>query len=172
MVRRPPVAAPAQRNVNITANQPGVLAVGKTQFYHKGAQKVNDGSVRWSLDTLEALLLVQAHTPDLVNDEFVQDVVADEHAASGNYARVTPLTSVTVDLVAGVLQFQTDAVNFGASTTITAAYLCLYEKGTTDADSPLLLLCELEEGGEVSSSDGLFRITPAANGWHTIQLNQ
>lgn len=147
------------------------MPVQKVSQYEKGQLKLLNGSINWTSDTIRVLLLDTAHTVNLATHEFIADVVANE-ISDTDYNRLTDLTSRAVAQVGSNVEYDSDAASFGTTVTISARYLVVAKWITNDADSPLLWIVDLDGTGNVSSSNGIFRYTPSANGWLQVQPNQ
>ncbi len=146
------------------------MATGPFKAYEKGLKHMVDNDVDFAADTIQAMLLLTAHTVDLVNDEFVSDVVADE-CADGDYARQT-LASKAVTIVSGKLRFDCGDIDFGNSVTISARHLVFFKNTGADGTSQLLFIADLNTGGgNLSSTNDDFDITINANGIYELTIN-
>lgn len=146
------------------------MAAGPYKIYVKGFHKVTLQTLDMVAGTLKAMLLDDAHTPDLAAHEFVSDIVADEIADAG-YARQT-LTGKTNTIVAGKIRVDSDDIDYGDSVSIAARYQAIYREVTNDADSQLLALLDLNTGGgNISSTSSDFDIAINANGIFEVTLN-
>ncbi|MCA9137249.1 MAG: hypothetical protein KDB00_10830 [Planctomycetales bacterium] len=146
------------------------MTAGPYKIYTKGFHKVTLQTLDMVGGVLKAMLLDNAHTPDLANHEFVADIVADEIADVG-YARQT-LAGKTNTIVAGKIRVDSNDIDYGDSVTIAARYQAIYQEVTNDADSPLLALLDLNTaGGNISSTASDFDIAINANGIFEVTLN-
>lgn len=146
------------------------MAADIVKAYEKGLLKVALGTLDFINDTLIFGLLDAAHTPDLVNHEFISDIVAQE-CADGDYVRQTA-SGKALTIVSGKLRFDSADVDFGNAVTISAKYLFMAKNTGSDATSPLLFLCDLNQGGgNLSSTAGDFDPSVNANGLYEITIN-
>lgn len=109
-------------------------------------------------DTIKLMLLTSSYTPDQDAHDFLDDVSANEVAASGSYSAGGVTLSVTTS------QDNTDNEGvFDASdvtitgATITARYAVIYKSTGTASTSPLI--CLIDFGSNASSTAGTFSIT-------------
>lgn len=146
------------------------MAVGAFKAYEKGLLAMIEGGVDFENDTIKAALLVTAHTVDLVNDEFFDDVSTDE-CGDGDYAQVT-LTTPTTAVASNKIRWDAADIDFGNSVTISARYLVLYKDTGTPGTSNVLFIQDLNTGGgNLSSTSSDFDITLSATGIYEITIN-
>ena len=146
------------------------MAAGAFQAYEKGLQAMLEQNADFEGATIKAALLVTAHTVDVVNDEFLSDVSADE-CADGDYARQT-LTTCAITQSAGSVVFDCDNIDFGDTASISARYLVFFVDTGTPTTSHLLFICDLNTGGgNLTSVSGDFDITINDNGIYAIDVN-
>jgi hypothetical protein len=138
----------------------------------------NEGLLRW-LDrtinlggTIKAVLIDNAHTPDLETDDTYADISADE-CQDVDYAPQT-VTNFALTRTAGVTKVDADAVPFGNPVTIAARYIYLvFQAGGTLAGTDLVFgYMDLNDGGSanVSSSNSEFTVDwNVANGLCLVQ---
>lgn len=147
------------------------MTAGPFQQYQKGVLKLAKQQINFETDTMKALLLVNGHTVDLANHEFVADVVANEHAATGGYSRKT-IATPSIGIVSGKVRFDCAKIDFGDNVSIAARYCAIYKEITNDADSPLLAIIDANADGAANvvstnsdwdinvNASGIFEITP------------
>lgn len=120
-------------------------------------------AVNLATDTIKLMLLTSSHTPDADAEVFIDDVSANEVAASGTYSAggITLTQSGSTDDTddEGVLDATDVSVT---SATITARYAAIYKDTGTPSTSPIV--CVIDFGSNQSSTAGTFSITFAAEG--------
>ncbi len=120
-------------------------------------------AINLASDTVKLMLLTSSHTPSADNDEFIDDVSANEVGASGSYSAggVTLTKASSTDDTDDEGVFDATDVAITAAT-ITARYAVLYKDTGTPSTSPII--CEIDFGQNYSSTAGTFTITFAAEG--------
>lgn len=132
------------------------MASGAFTVYDKFRQRVMQGDIDLDGHVFKMLLLTSGYTPNVATQLDLADIVANEHAATGNYARQT-LATLVVSLAAGVAKWDFDDVDFGSNTTITAKYAAIYDD--THASDGLVGYFLLDSGGaNVSSAAASFKV--------------
>lgn len=119
--------------------------------------------VNLKTDTIKLALLTSSYTPSQDNDDFFDDVSANEVAASGSYSAggVTLTVTTSQDNTDNEGVFDaTDVVI--TSFTGTARYAVIYKSTGVGSTSPLI--CLIDFGSNQSASSGNFTITFAAEG--------
>lgn len=119
-------------------------------------KKLLDGDIDLVNDTIKLMLITDSHTPDIDAEEFIDDVSANEVAASGTYSAggaTLATKSTTVDDTNNRAYFDAADVAF-TSATITARYAYLYKDTGTPATSPIIGYYDYAENK--SSSAGTF----------------
>lgn len=144
------------------------MAAGSLVLYGAFFENLAKGLIDLDGHTFKAMLL-STYTPDDDSHATVSDVSGTE-VSSGtfpDYARVT-LGSPTVSRSAMEVKWVTAAADFGATVTIDAGWLVIYDD--THASDALVGYADLNTGGLlVSSVDGPFVVSPhATNGWATF----
>lgn len=120
-------------------------------------------AINFATDSFKLMLLTSSHTPDVDAEVFIDDVSANEVAASGTYSAggialtMTGSTDDTDD--EGVLDATDVSVT---SATITARYGVVYKDTGTPSTSPIV--CVIDFGSNQSSTSGTFAVTFAAEG--------
>jgi len=121
--------------------------------------------------TIKALLLANAHTPNMNGHEFLSDIVANEIADAGYVRQSLSGKTITQD-GSNRTVYDADDVDFGNAVSLTARYMALFLDTTVAGTSKLMGLIDLNNGGStaVSSTNsdfdigfnaaGIYRITP------------
>lgn len=120
-------------------------------------------AVNLASDTVKLMLLTSSHTPNEDADVFIDDIDANEVAASGTYSAggATLTKSSSTDDTDNEGVFDASDVSF-TSATITARYAAIYKDTGTPATSPVI--CVIDFGSNQTSTAGTFTITFAAEG--------
>lgn len=131
--------------------------------YNSFKKKIMDGSIDLDTDTIKIALVTSSYTPSADNDDFWDDVSANEVANSGTYAAGGATLTVTVSQDNTDDEGVFDATDVSwTSATITARYAVIYKSSGVSSTSPLI--CLIDFGSNQSSSAGTFAITFAAEG--------
>ena len=137
------------------------MAVGSFQIYKKFKERLINKEIDMDTDVFKALLLTSSHTPNLGTQNDLADISANEHAATGNYARVT-LASVAFTASGNNWNWDSADIAFNAASTITAKYLVIYDD--THASDALVCYVDLDTGGgSVSSTASAFTVGTPSN---------
>lgn len=124
-------------------------------------------AINFATDTFKLMLLSASHATDIDAQVFIDDVSANEVAASGTYSAggvALTLTSSTDDTNDRGALDATD-VSF-TSATIAARYAALYKDTGTPGTSPIVCIYDL--GSTITSTAGTFAITINASGLLTL----
>lgn len=138
----------------------------------------NDGLLNWLnrninlAGVIKAVLVDNAHTPDLEVDSEYSDISANECSDVG-YAAQT-VTNIALSRTAGVVKVDSDPIPFGNPVTIAARYVYLvHQAGGALAPTDLIFgYMDLNDGGSsnVSSSNSEFTVDwNVANGIALVQ---
>ena len=131
--------------------------------YNSFKKKIMDGSIDLDTDTIKIALVTSSYTPSADNDDFWDDVSANEVGASGTYSAGGATLTVTISQDNTDDEGVFDATDVSwTSATITARYAVIYKSTGVNSTSPLI--CLIDFGGNQSSSAGTFTITFAAEG--------
>lgn len=131
--------------------------------YNSFKKKIMDGSIDLDTDTIKIALVTSSYTPSADNDDFWDDVSANEVAASGTYSAGGATLTVTISQDNTDDEGVFDATDVSWTTaTITARYAVIYKSTGVAGTSPLV--CLIDFGGNQTSSGGTFAITFAAEG--------
>jgi len=125
-------------------------------------------AVNLATDTIKLMLLTSSHTPDIDAEVFIDDVSANEVAASGTYSAggvTLTWTGSTDDTDDEGVGDATDVSITGA--TITARYAAIYKSTGTPGESPIIAVIDF--GSNQTSTAGTFTIAFAAEG--IVNLN-
>lgn len=123
--------------------------------------------INFAADSFKLMLLSASHTTDIDAQVFIDDVSANEVAASGTYSAggiALTLTSSTDDTNDRGALDATD-VSF-TSATISARYAVLYKDTGTPSTSPIIVIYDL--GSTITSTVGTFAITINSAGLLTL----
>jgi hypothetical protein len=129
--------------------------------------KLANKEIDFDTNTIRLMLLGAGYTPDQDTHDYIDDVSAQEVAATGNYvAGGQALANKTVGYTAGTntTKFDADDVTW-ANSTITASYGALYCDTGTPATSAIIGIVDL--GGSKSSSNGPFTVAWNVDGIFT-----
>jgi len=138
------------------------MAAQAWQLYHNAILRTLNGGYDFDTHVFKCALLTAAHTPDLAVHDDLADVVAEEVAGGGDYARQA-VGGITLVLAAGVATFDCNDIDFGDPVTITAKYAVIYDD--THAADGLFAITDLNlGGGSVSSVAGPFLLTIHSSG--------
>ena len=110
--------------------------------YNSYKQKVLEGVVNFSSDTIKMALLASTYTPDIDSDEFFADISANELTTAGGYTAggaTLAGKAVSTDTTdnEGVLDC-TDPTWTADGTGFTCRYAVLYKDTGDEATSPLI----------------------------------
>lgn len=131
--------------------------------YNSFKKKIMDGSIDLDTDTIKIALVTSSYTPSADNDDFWDDVSANEVGASGTYSAGGATLTVTISQDNTDDEGVFDATDVSWTTaTITARYAVIYKSTGVAGTSPLV--CLIDFGGNQTSSGGTFAITFAAEG--------
>jgi PKD repeat protein len=138
-------------------------------LYNSAFTKGLAGEADWINDTLKIMLVDSSYTPDLINHTYKSSVTG-EITGTGYTTGGASLTNKTLayDGVSKIVADADDVV--WLNSTITARYAIIYDDTpATDAQKPLLVLIDF--GSDISSSNGSFTISFAAEGIFSLTLN-
>lgn len=125
--------------------------------------------IDWEGDTVRAILLTDAYTPDQDNDQYWSDISANEFSGGSYPAGGVALTTkaVTQDNTNDRAVLDSDDVQF---TGITGAfrYVVLVQWTGTPATSRLIRLID-PEGATVTLTNGTYDMTVPVGGWISLQ---
>lgn len=136
--------------------------------FNAAIHKIVTGAIDLDTDSFKMMLvttdLSSTTTPKDTYD-FRNDVTGVEHAATGGYTAggvACTLTVAAVDAANDDVEVTCGVVNFGSNTTITARGAVIY-KSRGGADTADELLCFIDFGANVSSTNGSFTVTPSGS---------
>lgn len=124
-----------------------------------------DMEIDWEADTIYCALVLTAYTPNQDTHAYWSDVVANEHANSGNYVTNGDLlTTATITYTGGTNLWKLDADDAQwLNSTITAYYAVVYDR-TPASDATRPLISYVDFGANQTTSNGTFDITWHADG--------
>lgn len=129
------------------------------KFFNTFFKKNMDGDIDLLVDTIQAMLLKSAWTPDIDTQEFVSDIVGNEVSAGG-YTRLTLGTKVTaVDNANDRSEFDSADLDWSAQTFTDARYMAFFKN--TGADGTSALICYFDFGADFEGP----LVKPNAEGW-------
>lgn len=136
-----------------------------SKVYGNAIKAAFNKEVDWDSDTIRVMLLTSAYTPNQDGHDYVDDVRANEVAATGGYttggAALTSKTA-TYDAATNTVKFDAADVTWAAST-ITARYAVVYnDSGATDATKALIAYFDFTT--DRASSNGEFTVRWGADG--------
>lgn len=143
------------------------MAVGTFTLTHQGKLNWLQGDIDPDGDTLVAVLVDNAHTPSLANDDVYSDISANE-CSDGDYSPQV-ISNVTVTQASGTVKLDADIVSFGDPVTISARYIYVVRRAGASLVAGDLILgyMDLNDGGStnVASISAVFSVDwNAANG--------
>lgn len=120
-------------------------------------------AINLATDTIKLALVTSSYTPNIDNDNFWDDVSANEVGASGSYSAGGATLTVTgsTDNINDKGVFDATDVSF-TSATITARYAVIYKSTGTASTSPLIAYIDF--GSNVISTGGTFSILFSSQG--------
>lgn len=143
------------------------MAVGAFTLTHQGKLNWLNGNIDPDTDTLVAVLVDNAHTPSLVNDDIYSDISANE-CSDGDYSPQV-ITGMAITQSSGTVKLDANIVSFGDPVTISARYLYVVRRAGASLVAGDLILgyMDLNDGGSsnVASIAAVFSVDwDAANG--------
>ena len=138
-------------------------------FYGNAFLSAFNKEIDFNSDTIKVMLCTSAYTPSQDTHQY-KSSVTNEVTGTGYTATGATLANCTLTYTAGtnVLKLDADDVSW-ASSTITARYAVIYD-ATPASDATRPLLCYIDFGENVSSTNGPFSITFDANGIATVTV--
>lgn len=115
-------------------------------------------AINLASDTIKMMLLTSSYTPDIDADVFIDDISANEVAASGSYSAggVTLTKSSSTDDTDDEGVFDASDVTI-TSATISARYAAIYKDTGTPSTSPIIAIVDF--GSTITSTGSTFTIT-------------
>lgn len=143
------------------------MAAGTPQMYNAALERIGNSTADWDADNHYWTLHTNAFTFTATNTQF-SNVSASE-VGDADYAK-KDTTAESVSESAGTVTFDAADAVFGPSVTITARWIVWVEGtvATTAGTDLLVFACELDTGGDVSSTNGDFTIQWNASGIFTL----
>jgi hypothetical protein len=120
-------------------------------LYDKGRQKFLEGSIAWLTDDVKLVLVdTGSYTVDLVNDEFLSDIVVGARVAtSSNFA-----SKSSTNGVAGA-----DDISLSSVTGPESEALVIYKDTGAEGTSPLIAYIDTASGLPVTPNGGNIIVT-------------
>lgn len=131
--------------------------------FNSAIHKIITGAIDLDTDSFKMLLITSVLTETEKDSFDFRDDIINEVAAGGGYTtggNVCTLTVAAVDNVNNDVEVTCAAVSWPTAT-ITAAAAVIYKNVGTAATDPLL--CHIDFGGSVSSTNGTFTVTPSGS---------
>lgn len=127
-------------------------------------KKILDGDIDFLADSFKVMFLTSSYTPNIDTDEFIDDISANEVAASGTYsAGGVSLASITTTVDTTNDRAYVDASDFSVTGfTGSFRYIALYKNTGTPSTSAIVGIYDL--GSTVSPVAGTFSGAFAAPG--------
>lgn len=147
------------------------MAIGTPQIYDIALDGILKGTIDWDTDTFYVMLMSSYSPADTHADWTAVDGAGNECADTDYTAGGVVVAGEAVSGV-GTKYLDSDAFDFGTDKTISATHLIVFKKATgamDSADIPIFYV-ELDDGAAVSSTSGIFKITPHDDGW--LSFNQ
>ena len=136
------------------------MAVGAFTLTYDGKLNWLNGGIDPDTDTLTAVLVDNAHTPSLENDNLYSDISGNE-CTDGDYSPVD-LTGVALTRSGATVKLDANIVSFGDPVTISARYIYVVRKagGSLVAGDLILGYMDLNDGGSsnVGSTSSVFSV--------------
>ena len=155
------------------------MAVGAFTFTDPGMLAFLQGTIDIDTDTMVAVLVDNAQTPSVVNDDLYSDISGNECTDTdytASFAEGLVLTGMAwTSPSSRNFKLDGNAMDFGNSVTISARYLYVVRRAGASLVAGDLILgyMDLNDGGSanVSSTNGDFDVDwNAANGLFTLAL--
>ena len=135
-------------------------------LYNNGLLRHVNGTYNWASNDITAVLLTDSYTPNAAHNTFAD--ISSSEVTDEDYSRQA-LASKTISLVGAEVFADSAQVSFGAEVSISAKYVA-FVAGTPEgisSASTLLGYADLNSGGgELSSTNSIFRLTPDPDGWY------
>ena len=146
------------------------MAVGTFTLTYDGKLALLNGNIDPDGDTLVGVLVDNAHTPSLENDNLYSDISGNE-CTDGDYAPVV-LGGVAMNRTGATVKLDANAVAYGDPVTISARYIYVVRRAGASLVAGDLILgyMDLNNGGSanVGSTNAEFTVDwDAANGLFT-----
>jgi hypothetical protein len=137
------------------------------KYYGKAFLSAFNKEMDWNSDTIKVMLCTSSYTPDQDAHQYKSDVT-NEVTGTGYTAGGATAANPTITYTGATNTFKIDADDVSwASSTITARYAVVYDSSpATEATRPLL--CYIDFGADVSTSNGTLSITFDAAGIATV----
>lgn len=147
------------------------MAATPWAMYGNALEQWGTGGIDFDTDTFRMALVTSAYTPNQSTDSAWSDISANEVANGNGYATHGKLLTVTESRSGLVWTIDCDDQAWSSST-ITARYAVIVKDG--DANGALaagdipVFWCELEDGADVSTTNGTLSVTINASGVYAV----
>lgn len=140
------------------------------KFYGNAFVSAFNKEVDFNSDTIKAMLCTSTYTPDQDAHQY-KSSVTNEVTGTGYTAGGATIASPSITYTGATNTLKLDGGDVSwASSTITARYAVVYDDTpATDATKPLI--CWVDFGADVSSSNGTFSVTWDAAGIATVTVS-
>ena len=149
------------------------MTIGAVTFTDAGNLALRKGTILPESDTIVAILVNNAHTPSVINDDVYSDVSANE-CADGDYAAQVVANLLWSQVSSRNFKLDADDIDFGNTVSIASRYIYLVKRagGSLVAGDLILGFIDLNTGGStnVSSTAGNFDYACPAAGLFTETL--
>jgi hypothetical protein len=138
-------------------------------LYGSAIPKAFNKEIDLDTDTIKVALCTSTYTPAQDTHDYFNDIT-NEVTGTGYTAGGATLASKTVTYTAGTNVFKFDAADTAWTTsTITARYAIVYGSTGTASTSPLI--CYIDFGENITSTEGTFTIQWDAGGIFTVTVS-
>lgn len=140
------------------------------KFYGLVFQSAFNKEIDFNSDTIKCMLCTSTYAPNQDTHQYKSDVT-NEVTGTGYTAGGATVSTPTIGYTAATNVLKLDGADVSwASSTITARYAVVYDDTpATNATKPLV--CYVDFGADVSSSNGTFSITWDAAGIATVTVS-
>jgi hypothetical protein len=147
------------------------MTVSKFEFTDAGFLAVRKGTISLEADTIVAVLVDAAQTPDITSDATFVDVAANECASTdylATYAEGHVVANLAwTDVGTRIFMLDADNLDYGNSVNISAQYVYLIKRAGANLVASDLIVGYVDlktEGGNVTSISGNFNLAWPATG--------
>ncbi len=139
------------------------------KWYGKAFLSVFNKEIDWEADAIRVALCTDSYTPDQDAHDYFDDI-DNEVSGTGYSSEGELLANASLTYTAGtnVMKLDGDDVTWSSSS-ITARYAIIYLDTGTPGTSPLI--CYVDFGADVTSTNGDFTITWSADGIAKITVS-
>jgi hypothetical protein len=147
------------------------MAIGTPQIYDIALDGILKGTIDWDADTFYVMLM-SSYTPADTHADWTAVDGAGNECTDADYPAGGVVVANEAVNGTGTKYLDSDAFDFGTNKTISATHLIVFKKasGAMQSDDIPIFYVVLDGGSAVSSTSGIFKITPLTNGW--LSFNQ